>query len=62
LAPFLVLGGLFVAMGVVWLSGFALVASRASSALRQPAVKRMLDRPTGIVLIGLGLRLATEHR
>lgn len=56
------LGGLFVIMTFVWLSGFALAASRASSALRKPAVKRVLDRATGVVLIGLGLRLATEHR
>jgi threonine/homoserine/homoserine lactone efflux protein len=61
-APFLLLGGLFVVMTFVWLSGFALAASRASSALRRPAVKRVLDRLTGVVLIGLGLRLATEHR
>jgi threonine/homoserine/homoserine lactone efflux protein len=62
LLPSLLLGGLFVAMTVVWLSGFALAASRASSALRRPAVKRTLDRVTGVVLIGLGLRLAVEHR
>ena len=62
LAPSLLLGGLFVAMTVVWLSGFALAASRASSALRRPSVKRALDRVTGVVLIGLGLRLAVERR
>jgi RhtB (resistance to homoserine/threonine) family protein len=62
LEPFLVLGCVFVAMGTIWLSGFALVASRASSALRRPRVKRALDRLTGLVLIGLGLRLATERR
>jgi threonine/homoserine/homoserine lactone efflux protein len=62
LMPFLVLGGLFVAMTTAWLTGFALAVSRACSALRRPGVKRALDRLSGVVLIGLGLRLATEHR
>jgi RhtB (resistance to homoserine/threonine) family protein len=62
LAPFLLLGGLFVAITAVWLGGFALAASRAASTLRRPKVKRVLDRVTGVVLIGFGLRLATEHR
>jgi threonine/homoserine/homoserine lactone efflux protein len=30
--------------------------------LSRPAVKRTLDRATGIVLIGLGARLALERR
>jgi RhtB (resistance to homoserine/threonine) family protein len=60
--PFLLLGGLFVAMTTAWLSGFAVAASRASGALRRPRVKRALDRFTGVVLIAFGLRLATEHR
>lgn len=62
LEPFLVLGGVFLVMTTLWLLGFALVASRASSVLRRPRVKRTLDRLTGVVLIGLGLRLATERR
>jgi RhtB (resistance to homoserine/threonine) family protein len=62
LLPFLLLGGLFVVMTTAWLSGFALAASTASSALRRPRIKRALDRLTGVVLIGLGFRLATEHR
>lgn len=60
--PFLLLGGLFVAMTTAWLSGFAVAASSASAALRRPRVKRTLDRFTGVVLIAFGLRLATEHR
>jgi len=30
--------------------------------LRRPTVQRWLERVTGIVLIGFGLRLATESR
>ena len=58
----LLLGALFNIMGVVWLLGYAVVASRARAALARPAVKRTLDRITGTVLIGLGVRLALQHR
>jgi RhtB (resistance to homoserine/threonine) family protein len=61
LVPFL-LGGMFVLMTLCWLSAYALVAARASSVLRRPRVKATIDRLTGAVLIGLGVRLATEHR
>ncbi len=62
LGPFLLLGGLFVVMTLVWLCGYALVAAKASSLLQRPSIARAFDRLTGVVLIGLGLRLATEHR
>jgi RhtB (resistance to homoserine/threonine) family protein len=62
LLPFVLLGGLFVAMTVAWLSGYALLAARAGGLLTRPRVKAALDRITGCVLIALGLRLATESR
>jgi RhtB (resistance to homoserine/threonine) family protein len=62
LVPFLLLGGLFVAMTLSWLSAYALMAARAGSLLTRPRVKATLDRVTGLVLVGLGLRLATESR
>ena len=36
-------------------------ASR-SSVLRRPAIRRVLDAVVGVVLVSLGLRLATERR
>ena len=60
--PFLVLGALFAVMTLAWLCGFALMASKAGGLLSRPRVKAGLDRLTGVVLIGLGLRLATERR
>ena len=60
--PFLLLGGLFVLMGVVWLCGYAILAVRASALLGRPSVKAALDRLTGVVLVGLGVRLAFENR
>jgi RhtB (resistance to homoserine/threonine) family protein len=60
LLPFLLLGGLFVAMTVTWLSGYALIAAKAGGLLTRTRVKAALDRITGFVLVALGLRLATE--
>jgi threonine/homoserine/homoserine lactone efflux protein len=62
LEPFLLLGGLFVLMGVVWLIGYALLAARAAAVFSRPRVKAAIDGVTGVVLVGLGLRLALEHR
>ena len=62
LIPFLVLGGLFVLMTVVWLSGYTLVAVKASTVLRRRRVKAAIDRVSGVILIGFGVRLALERR
>ena len=62
LGPFLVLGAVFVLMTVVWLCAYTLIAARAAQTLRRPRVKAALDRITGVVLIAIGIRLATEHR
>jgi threonine/homoserine/homoserine lactone efflux protein len=62
LLPFLALGGVFVLMTLLWLCAYCLVAARAAETLNRPRVKAALDRVTGIVLIAIGLRLATEHR
>jgi RhtB (resistance to homoserine/threonine) family protein len=57
-----VLGALYVLMGLVWLTAYALVASSAGAALRRGRVRRLLDGITGTVLVGFGLRLATDQR
>ncbi len=62
LEPFLLLGGLFVLMTVVWLCGYALLAARASAVLGRPRVRAALDRVTGVVLVAFGVRLALERR
>jgi RhtB (resistance to homoserine/threonine) family protein len=62
LVPSLLLGALFALMTVIWLCGYALLAARAGGLLTRPRVKAALDRVSGCVLIGLGLRLATERR
>ena len=62
LLPFLALGGVFLLMTILWLSAYCLVAARAAETLQRPRVRAALDRTTGVVLIGLGFRLALEHR
>jgi RhtB (resistance to homoserine/threonine) family protein len=62
LLPFLILGAVFVAMTVLWLAAYTLVAARAAETLKRPRVRAALDRVTGVVLIAIGLRLAAEHR
>jgi threonine/homoserine/homoserine lactone efflux protein len=61
-ADLLLLGLLFNTLGVAWLTSYAVVATRGRNLLSRRAVKRTLDRATGIVLIGLGARLALERR
>lgn len=62
LMPFLLLGSIFVAMTLIWLCAYALVAVKASETLRRPRIAKALECFTGIVLIGFGVRLATESR
>jgi RhtB (resistance to homoserine/threonine) family protein len=62
LLPFMALGAVFVSMTLLWLCAYCLIAARAAETLRRPRVKAALDRFTGVVLIALGLRLATEQR
>jgi RhtB (resistance to homoserine/threonine) family protein len=62
LVPFLALGAVFVLMTVVWLGAYCLVAARAAEMLLRPRVRAVMDRITGVVLIAIGLRLATERR
>ena len=58
----LALGAVFNAMGLVWLTAYALLMARGRELLRRPRVKAAMDRLTGAVLIGLGLRLTIERR
>jgi threonine/homoserine/homoserine lactone efflux protein len=37
-------------------------AAKISSVLTRPAVKAALDGVTGVILVGLGIRLALERR
>jgi threonine/homoserine/homoserine lactone efflux protein len=58
----LVLGFLFCALGLVWLVAYGIAVARVGDLLRRPLVRRALDAITGVVLVGLGARLALERR
>ncbi|MBA3274834.1 MAG: LysE family translocator [Chloroflexia bacterium] len=58
----LVLGGVFVLLTLGWLAAYACLTARAGGVLQRPRVRVALQRVTGVVLIGFGLRLATERR
>jgi RhtB (resistance to homoserine/threonine) family protein len=62
LLPFLLLGAIFVAMTLLWLCAYSVIAARAAETLQRPRVRAWMDRVTGVVLIAIGLRLAAEHR
>lgn len=58
----LALGLVFCAMTFVWLSAYAAAVAKAGDVLRRPAIKHVLDAVVGVILVSLGLRLATERR
>jgi threonine/homoserine/homoserine lactone efflux protein len=49
-------------MGLIWLPFYAWLVVRTGALLRRPGIRKGLDRLTGTVLIGLGIRLALERR
>jgi threonine/homoserine/homoserine lactone efflux protein len=61
-ASLLALGLVFCSLTLIWLSAYAVVVARAGDVLRRPAIRRVLDAATGLVLTALGFRLATERR
>lgn len=58
----LLLAGIHVAMGLVWLTTYAALLDRLSSILLRPPVRRKLDAFTGGLLIAFGLKLALAKR
>jgi threonine/homoserine/homoserine lactone efflux protein len=54
----LLLAGVHVVEGVIWLSLLVALAEWARGWLRRPVVKRRLEQLTGLLFIGFGVRLA----
>lgn len=61
LIQLLVLGGLFALVGWTWMNIYGLAVTRLRAIITAPSVRRWMDRVTGTVLIGLGLRLALDR-
>jgi threonine/homoserine/homoserine lactone efflux protein len=62
LLSLLLLGALFCSIVLVWLSLYAVVVSRIGDVIRRTGVRRTIEAVSGIVLVGLGFRLATSSR
>jgi len=62
LAYCLMLAGIHIAMGFLWLVFYASAVERLSAALGAARVRRRLQGLTGMALLGLGLKLALSER
>ncbi|MCQ9180442.1 LysE family translocator [Streptomyces sp. IBSBF 2953] len=49
------------ALTALWLGGYVLLLAKARAFFEKPAVRRTMDRVTGVVLIGFGLKVATSQ-
>ncbi|UFQ14124.1 MULTISPECIES: LysE family translocator [Streptomyces] len=45
----------------VWLGGYVLLLAKARAFFQRPSVRRAMDRITGVVLIGFGVKVATTR-
>ena len=61
-AGLVMLGLVFCGMTFVWLTGYAVVVARVGDVLRRDRIRRAMEATTGLVLVGLGFRLATNPR
>ncbi|MHA6802900.1 LysE family translocator [Salinifilum ghardaiensis] len=52
---------LHAALTLVWLSGYVLLLARARAFFERPAVRRAMNRVTGVVLISFGVQVATSQ-
>jgi threonine/homoserine/homoserine lactone efflux protein len=57
----LAFGAIFVVETALYFAVLLFVAGRITTWMRDPTIRRWLDRATGSVLIGFGLRLAVEQ-
>jgi threonine/homoserine/homoserine lactone efflux protein len=62
LARLLLLGAMFMVIGITWVICYGLVVTRVRDVLASPRVKTWMERVTGVVLIGFAARLALERR
>jgi threonine/homoserine/homoserine lactone efflux protein len=53
--------GLFLGMGLIWLAGYTVAVHAVGGFLNRTAIRRTIERVTGAILIALGLRLAVTR-
>jgi threonine/homoserine/homoserine lactone efflux protein len=49
-------------LGILWLGGIAIAVGRGRNWIRRPSVRTGISRVSGVMLVGLGLRLALDRR
>ncbi len=60
-AALLLLGATFVLMTVCWLAFYVLLLGLAGDVMRTAPLRRAIEAMTGVVLVGLGLKIVTER-
>ncbi len=58
----ILLAALFALIVTTWLAVYVLILAKAGEIFRHPSVRQVMERITGAVLVGLGIRLALEQR
>ena len=58
----LLLAGLFIAMGLVWLTVYTFALHSFGRFLSRGSIRTAIERVTGAVLVALGMRLAFDRR
>lgn len=58
----LLLAAIFIAMGLVWLTSYALLVAKIGALLDRSVVRRVVNAVTGTVLTALGVRVALTDR
>ncbi|HZU03125.1 MAG TPA: LysE family translocator, partial [Ktedonobacteraceae bacterium] len=58
----ILLATLFALIVTTWLAVYVLILAKAGEIFRRPSVRRVMERITGVVLVGLDIRLALEQR
>ena len=61
-AQTLLLAAVFLALGLVWLTSYALLVAQLGALLKRSRIRRTLSAVTGTVLTALGVRLAFSDR
>ena len=61
LPQLLLLGSVFALIGWAWMNVYGLLIARIREFITAPRVRQWMDRITGTVLIGLGVRLALDR-
>jgi threonine/homoserine/homoserine lactone efflux protein len=57
----LLLAGLFIAMGLVWLTAYTFALHSVGRYLRRRSIRTAIERVTGAALVALGMRLAFDR-